>query len=240
MNFLVALTVTVVACFALRGSIKKAPVVFYALSIAMVVIYFASFAATPPRWLQIALALTMGHCFLPIAMFAVVMYIGIFPYDGKVRHWLQPVRGPLSIMACFLALGHMIQYLMVYAPRVIGGAEVSGNVLVSFFVAVLLFALILVLGVTSFEFVKKRMTAVTWKKIQRFAYLFYAATYFHLAIMLAPAALSGSSQAQASLGIYTVVFGVYLVARIILSIQRRGTGLSTAASEKNGREIPAA
>lgn len=234
MVFLIAFAVTVAACFALRNPIKKTPSLFYGLSVAMVILYFASFVVTPPRWIQVGLTLTMGHCFLPFAMFAVVMYIGIFPYDSKVRHWLQPVRGPLSIMACFLALGHMIQYLMVYAPRVIAGNEVSTNVLVSFFVAVLLFALIVVLGVTSFEFVKKHMAATTWKKVQQLAYLFYAATYVHLAIMLMPAALHGSSQAQVSLVIYTVVFGVYLIARVVLSMRKKGTSLETAASEKSG------
>ena len=54
-----------------------------------------------------------------------------------------------------------------------------------------LLALLVVLGVTSFNFAKKRMRAETWKKVQRLAYPFFMLVYVHLLLMLAPAVPAG-------------------------------------------------
>ena len=43
------------------------------------------------------LTLLMGKCVLSLALFVVVMYIGVFAKGSKVHQWLKPVRSELSI-----------------------------------------------------------------------------------------------------------------------------------------------
>lgn len=153
----------------------------------------------------------MGKCMLSLALFVVVMYIGVLSSSSRLRQWLNPVRGELSIIACILACGHMAVYLSSYVPRV--GQALSGNVLGSLMVALGLLALLLVLGATSFNAVKCRMAADAWKRLQRWSYLFFALVYVHLLLMLAPSAMRGSEAAIASIAVYSVVFLSYAVLR---------------------------
>ena len=51
--------------------------------------------------------------------------------------------------------------------------------------------------------------------MQRWVYVFFGLVYAHLMLLLAPAALSGrSADVALNVGIYTVVFGAYALARI--------------------------
>ena len=81
-------------------------------------------------------------------------------------------------------------------------------------VALLLLVLVLVLGITSFRFVKKHMDAKSWKKLQNFAYVFYGLVLVHVLLVLGKSAISGGTQAAITLAVYVVVFGGYIVARI--------------------------
>lgn len=71
-----------------------------------------------------------------------------------------------------------------------------------------------VLGVTSFGFVKKHMRTESWKRLQRWAYVFFGLVYVHLMLMLAPAASRGGEAALVTVAVYTVVFGAYAVLRV--------------------------
>ena len=87
--------------------------------------------------------------------------------------------------------------------------------------ALVLFALLLVLGVTSFNAVKRRMRADTWKRVQLLAYPFFGLVYVHLLLMLLPSALQGGAAAQASVAAYTAVFGTYAVLRVTRALLDR-------------------
>ena len=206
------LTITVTAAFALRNPLKRWPGVFYALSVAAVVALFAGAGGIIGSWWK-PLLLLLQRCMVPLALFTVVMFIGAFPKTAKAALWLRPVRAELSIVACILCLGHMCMYLAPYAMRALAGA-LSVNALVSFCVALALFALLLLLGVTSFSTVKKHMSAHAWKNVQRLAYVFFLLVYVHVMFMLVPAALQGGNQARLSLAIYTVVFVAYAALRL--------------------------
>ena len=90
----------------------------------------------------------------------------------------------------------------------------SGATLGALAVALVLFALLLVLGVTSFNFVKKRMRKESWKRVQMLAYPFFLLVYAHLLLMLLPAALKGGLAAQASVAVYSAVFVGYVSLRL--------------------------
>ena len=67
---------------------------------------------------------------------------------------------------------------------------------------------------TSLKFVKKLMRTASWKKVQRWSYVFFGLTYVHLLCMLAPAALSGGQSAIIGVAVYTVLFGGYAIGRV--------------------------
>ncbi len=104
----------------------------------------------------------------------------------------------LSIVAWFLSLGHMAVYLESYLPRLLGGGEIGGNVMGAFVLAVVLLVLLVVLGVTSFAFVKRQMSTASWKKVQKLAYPFFGLVYVHLLLMLLPFAFVKRQMSTAS------------------------------------------
>lgn len=231
MTFLMVLVATIVAVLALRQPLHKWPVAFYALAVVADVAYIAGIEGLLPRAVMGPLALLMGKCMLSLALFVVVMYIGVFAKGSLVHQWLKPVRAELSILACILACGHMAVYLASYAPR-LGGA-MGANVLSAWVVALALLVLLLVLGVTSFGFVKKHMRTESWKRLQRWAYVFFGLVYVHLMLMLAPAASRGGEAALVTVAVYTVVFGAYAVLRVRRALVDRrvvaAVGVSAAA-----------
>ena len=211
MDFLVVLVFAAAGAFALRNPLKKAPVAFYALAVAVSVLFIATGYFPMPRALWSTLFLLVQKCMLALALFAVVMFIGVFSRDSRVGRWLRPVRAELSIIAWILSLGHMAVYLLSYLPRL---GALKDTVLVAFVVALVLFALLLVLGVTSFNAVKKRMKKESWKRVQSLAYVFFGLVYVHLMLMLLPSAVQGGAAAQVSVAVYSVLFVAYAVLRV--------------------------
>lgn len=126
----------------------------------------------------------------------------------------------------------MAVYLASYAPR-LGGA-LGGNVLGALVVALAL----LVLGVTSFGFVERRMRTESWKRLQRWAYVFFGLVYVHLMLMLAPAASRGGEAAVASVAVCTVVFGAYAVLRVRRAfVDRRAVAAVGAPDAASGFDL---
>lgn len=227
MEFLLVFVVTVAAALALREPLKRCPVAFYALACAVVFVFLAGAnGLLSGGWWKPAIVLVQ-RCMVALSLFSVVMLIGALPKGSKLDAWLRPVRAELSIVACILCLGHMYMYLAPYAARAVAGT-MGAPMLVSFVVAVVLFVLVLVLGVTSFGFVKKRMGGRAWKNVQRLAYPFFGLAWAHLMFMLAPAASKGGEQALLSVVIYTVLFGVYIVLRLFRAYRDKRAGSSSA------------
>ena len=224
MTFLLVLAITIVACFVLREPIRRWPWIFYVLALAVDVAFLAASYGLLSRDIWLVLYKPMQKASIALALFAVVMYIGVFPLDSKVSHWLRPIRAQLSIIACLLIAGHMAMFLGSYVIRLFNGSVMKPNVLASFLIAVLLLVLVVLLGVTSFKAVKRHMSPKTWKNIQRWAYPFFALAYAHVLLMLLPAAARGGAHAKESIIVYSVVFGVYLVARIVRAVLDRKAG----------------
>ena len=81
--------------------------------------------------------------------------------------------------------------------------------------------LLLVLGVTSLQGVKRRMDAGTWKRLQKWAYVFFGLVYVHLMSILLPSALAQGMTARVSIAVYTVLFGLYAALRIARAVLDR-------------------
>ena len=106
----------------------------------------------------------------------------------------------------------------------LGAGVITPFVSVGLGVALAVTVLLVVLGATSFNNVKVRMSSQTWSRVQKWSYAFFGLTYVHVLAMLLPSALSGGMTAVQSVVAYTVVFGAYAVLRIVRAMLDRKRG----------------
>lgn len=215
----ITLTLTFISSLVLHNAIRRFPLVLYILAIFLDVVYFASFGFASTSRLHTVLFFLMQQCGLAFCLFVVVMFAGAFSSQSRIGQALRSIRGELSIAAWILTAGHMGIYLARYVPRLLMGASVKGRVAVSLVVALVLFALLFVLGATSLKAVKRLFDAALWKRIQLLAYPFFALIFVHLALMLIPAARAGNATACARLFVYGIVLVAYIAARGTRAIQ---------------------
>lgn len=233
MDFLIILVLVVACAWLLRRPMHAHPGVFYALAVAFNVALFASVLLPVPRWLLMLMSPLMQKGGLGVALFLLVMWIGVFPRDGRLSRDFRPIRAELSITACILIAGHMRLYLASYVPRLANGAVLKDSVMAAFVVACVLLALVLLLGATSFRAVKRRMKARTWKRVQSLAYAFYALVLVHLLLMLGPSAAVGSERSITMVAIYVALFGGYIIARIARAMIDRRNHVDLAETVKD-------
>ena len=234
MSFVAVLAGTVIGVFLLRRPLKKHPGVFYALAALLDALYMCSFFVAFPEVARRAIFLLMQKCTLACALFAVVMFIGVFRADSKVGLMLRPVRAELSILACVLTVGHMALYLASFAPRLANGGIANGGFAVFFATAMALLAVLVVLGATSLQGVKRRMDSGSWKRLQKWAYVFFGLVYVHLMSILLPSALAQGTTARTSVVVYTVLFALYAVARIARAVADRKRSAAPLSSAFEG------
>ncbi len=232
MEFAIVLISTLIACIALRAPIHKHPVLFYILAVGIDLLFIAGSTWGLPRGVWSVLFVLIQKCELSLALFVVVMFLGALPKPATLYQWLKPIRAELSIIAWLLALGHMAVYLASYVPRLANGGAVNANVAGGFVFAVVLLALLMILGITSFQVVKKRMRTETWKRVQKLAYLFFMLVYVHVLTLLMPSAFHGGAAAVVTVGVYSVVFVGYAVLRL------RRAVLDRSAKPAQGHSLP--
>lgn len=214
MTFLLVLACTAALVLLLKVPLVKYPMAFYIGAVALIVLYVGNLYVTYPEGVRTTLFLLMQKCSLPLALFVIVMYIGVFRKDSKPALMLRPLRAELSILACILSLGHVCVYLMAFAPRFFRGIVGDTWLAVFFVTVVALLVLLLVLGITSIARVKRHMNTTSWVKLQKWAYVFFGLIYLHLVVILLPSALAQGATATTSIAVYTAVFGSYAILRV--------------------------
>lgn len=214
MELAIALAVSVVFAFALKPAIKKAPLVFYALAlIASCVFASHMLMAAAPAFAR-AIYPYMQRCLIAFGLFTIVMFIGVLPERNRIRRYLSPIRAELSIIAAFLSLGHIVNYLNAFMDKILKGfAGMSAPASASVVISIVVVALLIILTITSFNFVKAKMKPVTWKKVQRLAYVFYGLTCIHILLILAPTVSTDGGRALVSVAVYATVFLLYAALR---------------------------
>lgn len=213
MTFVLTFVVVLAACVLLREPLRRYPVVFYVLAVVAVVAQLASAPLGLPKPVDLALLLMVKRCNVAMALFAVVMLIGVLPREGRASSWMRPVRSEISIVACILCAGHIIGYVISYVPRVFAGALANPFILVGLVAALILTVLLIVLGVTSVQHVKRTMDSMRWKRVQRLAYPFFLLACVHALLMLMPSALGGGAAAAEGALAYSVLLVAYAVLR---------------------------
>lgn len=164
--------------------------------------------------------------YLSSVLFGIVMFTGCLDNTNPLKKHLRPIRGEFSVLSFIFVLGHMALFMPSYLGRLLGGAPLKPNVETAVVVAVVLTALFVVLGATSFRRVRRAMNPRAWKNLQRLAYLMAALYIAHVGFFLGTSVLGGSGKAHVSLLIYCVVVGAYAILRTGKALRDRREGKS--------------
>lgn len=214
MKVIAALVAAAMFAVVVRVPLQKRPSVFYVLAVFVDVVFFAGNVWDAPAVVWRVFAAWQARCLFGFALLAVVMFVGVLRPESRVRRFLQPVRGELSVLASLLVVGHVVNYLGVYVSRILSLRVGDAAMVVSFAVAALATLLLLPLAITSLRWVKARMGAVPWKRLQRLSYVFWGLVFAHVVLVLGGPALCGAEGACVSLAVYVAVFGAYAILRI--------------------------
>jgi DMSO/TMAO reductase YedYZ heme-binding membrane subunit len=190
-----------------------------------------------PQWFTREIATLFRVGSLAVAVFIIVMYVGVLPTKTKIAKKIRSVRAELSVVACILALGHNVTYTSLF----IQFFENLGNpsALRGYWWYACLFSLILIglmipLLITSFYSVRKWMSAKTWKRLQSTSYIFYVMLYLHVTGILLYTALNGGHGGADgdTLVAYSILFIPYFILRPAKYLWDRSKKTSTQENEE--------
>ena len=134
----------------------------------------------------------MGTLGFPLLI--IIMYMGALNPQNTYVKKLLSIRKELSILSGFPVLTHSLIRVFNNFPNALkfftdnegymATAKVNnewgaGITNFSLVLGILMLALFIHLWVTSFDAIRKRMGAVLWKKLQRWAYVLYATLFIH-------------------------------------------------------------
>ena len=211
MTVVFACVITVLAVLVLRTPLLRAPAVFYILAVLLSVASALQLPASDILSFSSQLEYVVKHGSVAFFLFAIIMYVGVLPETSRLRHYLMPVRGKLSIAASLIAAGHFVGYLAAFLAGFLSRtAPMVPRALAAFVFALALFALLVPLAITSVTAIRDKMPVQRWKKLQQWAYVFFALLYVHVVVMLAPTALRGGD-ATLRFACYTAVFVPYII-----------------------------
>lgn len=129
------------------------------------------------------------------------------------------IRGELSITAAILVLCHNFTYGITYFKMLFIKPEaLSATQLTAAIISLVLIIIMIVLTVTSFQAVRKKIKAKKWKQLQRTAYVFYGLMYVHIMLINIPYARLGLGTYIANVVIYSIVFLGYAAMRIAKAV----------------------
>lgn len=228
MTFLISIILAIIIIFIGRDFIKKHSKLCYALStiisISLIVASYSGALSNVSPFIKEHILPLFTKSTFATSLFVVVMYTGAFKNGSKLMKFLMPIRAELSIIASILTLAHNIIFgryhfvILFTNPK-----SMSINMLLAAIISVVLIAIMFPLMITSFPSIRKKMKYKAWKKIQRFAYLFYGLIYVHIMLIMLPVAKIGNSQYILNVLIYSLVFLTYAVMRINKALNKKSS-----------------
>ncbi len=226
MVFVIALVIAALFSLLCDKALKKHAGVFYGIAVALSAIAagctYAGLTAGFPIWFSQWVWPIVARGALGTALFVVVMITGALPNGSAAMKKLMPIRGELSIIASILTLGHNITYGKTYFVMLFTQPDMlSGTQLLACLTSLVMICIMLPLFITSFKAVRRRMSAKSWKKLQRAAYVFYALIYVHIMLLSIPMYMRGITTYMANIIVYTAVFGVYAVMRVHKAVAKK-------------------
>lgn len=226
MLLIISLIIVFLFIYFLKDSLKKHAGIYYigaaVISIAVFLIGFLPM----PLFVKNNILGIFAKGSLGTAMFVAVMYAGALPKGSKLIAPLMKIRGELSITAAILVLCHNFTYGMTYFRMLFTKTSLlSATQLAAAVIS-------LVLTVTSFPSVRKKMQAKKWKQLQRTAYVFYGLMYVHIMLINIPYARLGLGMYIANVVIYSIVFLGYAAMRIAKAVSVKAARAGKAYGKK--------
>lgn len=219
MLLVISLIIVSLFIYFLKDSLKKHAGIYYiGAAVISIAVFLIGFLPMPLFEKNNILGI-FAKGSLGTAMFVVVMYTGALPKGNKLIAPLMKIRGELSITAAILVLCHNFTYGMTYFRMLFTKTSLlSATQLAAAVISLVLIAIMLVLTVTSFPSVRKKMQAKKWKQLQRTAYVFYGLMYVHIMLINIPYARLGLGMYIANVVIYSIVFLGYAAMRIAKAV----------------------
>ena len=149
------------------------------------------------------------------SLFILVMLAPVLPKRFSGRKTIYLLRGEMAISASLITLAHNLAFGGKYFGAVFfGQGHISLMELHAAIVSCLMILLLIPLTITSFQTVRRKMQAKTWKKLQNWSYLFYLLLYLHIFFIYQGALIRGKGEYFFTLMLYSFIFGFYGFLRI--------------------------
>lgn len=235
MLLIISLVLAVAFVFLCGKALKKHPILFYSgAGIITIVLALIPFDGVPNFVNNYILALFRRGS-LATAIFIIVMYTGALKNGSALMKKLIVIRGELSIMASIMILCHNIFFGKIYFVRLFTSASTMPvTQLLAAIASLLMLVIMIPLAIMSFPKVRKKMKPKLWKRLQRFAYVFYALIYIHIFLLTYSSAQARRGDYALSLILYTIVFGVYLVMRVRKYLLKKNSNIKLALNAGSG------
>ena len=196
-------------------ALKKKPAVLYGICIllSLVSIFYPREGGIP--FLDFFFKKIMQRGILAGSLFILVMLAPVLPKRFSERKTIYLLRGEMAICASLITLAHNLAFGGKYFGALFfGQGHISLMELHAAIVSCLMILLLIPLTITSFQTVRRKMQAKSWKKLQNWSYLFYLLLYLHIFFIYQGALIRGKGEYFFTLMIYSFIFGFYGFLRI--------------------------
>ena len=221
-------------------ALKKKPAVLYGICIllSLVSIFYPREGGIPI--LDFFFKKIMQRGVLAGSLFIWVMQAPVLPKSSSQRKTIYLFRGEMAICASLITLAHNLAFGGKYFGALfLGQGHISLMELHAAIVSCLMILLLIPLTITSFQTVRRKMQAKTWKKLQNWSYLFYLLLYLHIFFIYQGALIRGKGEYFFTLMIYSFIFGFYGFLRIRqYRIQKEGKEKKTFPLLRIGGILP--
>ena len=221
-------------------ALKKKPAVLYGICIllSLVSIFYPREGGIP--FLDFFFKKIMQRGVLAGSLFIWVMLAPVLPKSFSGRKTIYLLRGEMAICASLITLAHNLAFGGKYFGALFfGQGHISLMELHAAIVSCLMILLLIPLTITSFQTVRRKMQAKTWKKLQNWSYLFYLLLYLHIFFIYQGALIRGKGEYFLTLMLYSFIFGFYGFLRIRqYRIQKEGKEKKTFPLLRIGGILP--
>ena len=196
-------------------ALKKKPAVLYGICIllSLVSIFYPREGGLP--FLDFFFKKIMQRGVMAGSLFIWVMLAPVLPKSFSGRKTIYLLRGEMAICASLITLAHNLAFGGKYFGALfLGQGHISLMELHAAIVSCLMILLLIPLTITSFQTVRRKMQAKSWKKLQNWSYLFYLLLYLHIFFIYQGALIRGKGDYFFTLMLYSFIFGFYGFLRI--------------------------
>lgn len=196
-------------------ALKKKPAVLYGICIllSLVSIFYLREGGLP--FLDFFFKKIMQRGVMAGSLFIWVMLAPVLPKSFSGRKTIYLLRGEMAICASLITLAHNLAFGGKYFGALfLGQGHISLMELHAAIVSCLMILLLIPLTITSFQTVRRKMQAKSWKKLQNWSYLFYLLLYLHIFFIYQGALIRGKGDYFFTLMLYSFIFGFYGFLRI--------------------------